>query len=104
MPACLPKPLVVAAGHPSEGLAALHGPAGQAVFPEDVAPLVDLSGKKWAHTAVVALPFPGGEAGCRRAGAAVAGGACHVPCAGMDVESVSAWQCRRRAGQGPGCH
>ncbi|KAL4444979.1 hypothetical protein ABPG77_004029 [Micractinium sp. CCAP 211/92] len=64
MPACLPKPLAAAAGHPSEGLAALHGPAGQAVFPEDVAPLVDLSGKKWAHTAVVALPFPDVSAIC----------------------------------------
>lgn len=28
------------------------------MFPEDVPHLVDLSGKKWAHTAVIRLPFP----------------------------------------------
>lgn len=64
MPACLPAPLVAAAKDADEGLAALHGRAGTAVFPDDacVGALVDMSGKKWAHTAVVTLPFPDVEA------------------------------------------
>jgi hypothetical protein len=53
MPACLPPAVAAAAVDPDEGLAALHGGgagAGAALFPADVAPLVDLSGKRWSHT------------------------------------------------------
>ena len=53
MPACLPPLAAQAAEDPDDGLLALHG--GQAgggldVFPADLTALVDLSGKKWAHT------------------------------------------------------
>lgn len=115
MPACLPKQLAAAAGHPSEGLAALHGPAGREVFPEDVAPLVDLSGKKWAHTAVVALPFPGGRRpGGGGGGVCVEGGG--RPAAGRAARATcprssgqpgrvlsGLWQAATACSRGPGC-
>ncbi|PRW57356.1 sorting nexin 2B [Chlorella sorokiniana] len=62
MPTCLPPLLARAAEDPADGLAALHGSEAGDVFPQDVSALVDLSGKKWAHTAVVRLPFPDVEA------------------------------------------
>ncbi|KAI7846087.1 hypothetical protein COHA_000453 [Chlorella ohadii] len=62
MPTCLPPLLARAAADPADGLAALHGSEAGDVFPQDVSALVDLSGKKWAHTAVVRLPFPDVEA------------------------------------------
>lgn len=95
MPACLPQRLAAAAVHPSEGLAALHGPAGRDVFPNDVAPLVDLSGKKWAHTAVVALPFPGGRG--RGPCIGLGGGRGAGPRRGPAGPKGSGRVCRRRA-------
>ena len=50
MPTCLPPLVARAAEDPDEGLAALHGGQGGGVFPDDVSALVDLAGKKWAHT------------------------------------------------------
>lgn len=50
MPSCLPPLVARAAADEHDGLVALHGGAGADAFPADVAPLVDLSGKKWAHT------------------------------------------------------
>ena len=56
MPACLPPLVARAAADERGGLAALHGGGGGGggadVFPEPeaVGALVDLSGKKWAHT------------------------------------------------------
>ena len=58
MPACLPPLLARAAEDEDEGLPALHGSSSRDVFPPDVSALVDLSGKRWAHTAVIRLPFP----------------------------------------------
>ncbi|KAL4859717.1 5'-3' exoribonuclease 2 [Chlorella vulgaris] len=61
MPACLPQLVASRAADVDEGLLALHGGeagAGPGLFPADVSALVDLSGKKWSHTAVIRLPFP----------------------------------------------
>lgn len=59
MPACLPPLLARAAEDEDEGLPALQGSSRRdSVFPQDVSALVDLSGKRWAHTAVIRLPFP----------------------------------------------
>ena len=71
MPACLPPSLAAVATHPDTGVAALHGDEGEAVFPEAeaVGALVDLSGKKWAHTAVrVGAAWQASKQGQRRAG------------------------------------
>lgn len=81
MPGCLPPLLARAAEDEDEGLPALHGSSSRAVFPEldQVSALIDLSGKRWAHTAVIRLPFP-------------------------DVEAVSQFVRQQLSGEDSGCH
>jgi hypothetical protein len=78
MPACLPPLLARAAEDEDEGLPALHGSSSRDVFPDDVSALVDLSGKRWAHTAVIRLPFPDVDAVCQFVRQQLSDDDCHL--------------------------
>ena len=78
MLACLPPLLARAAVDEDEGLPALHGSSSRDVFPVDVSALIDLSGKRWAHTAVVRLPFPDVDAVCQFVRQQLSDDDCHL--------------------------